>query len=583
MNTHFLRFNESALRSGLFQLNPILGRELKHVTETFATLAKSASEQTSHNEEEDAGAETTLDPPAELYDAVKSAQVSREDRHPQPAPQDTNVGWGYTASLDNSPPPRNTTDVRNQPLRPKTLFSDSLEPSDQLSLVRCRYNVFGHSSTSVGQIMDPARTPSKDNSQSTEALPFGFLDFTHRPFSPAMDNNPQIYNVNIPSPMLNSHTDRPPSPLLPISSLTTKTLKSVWTYSHDEVTFARRLTRASLETGFHLLSGANLRPAALNYVFRLSLPYLGLDELRDRFKMLLSRSTEEELDTWDTPFIHLGGAGTHYPRRDKHGNVIPVPNSWTVRNIGPPSDKLVRAESSVEPSRNHNLNIDLTGFEGEWFDAHDVQGYLEEEKGCHIDPKDSFAEVYIEVEDEELETTVASFLFGKKLDLDFSDIVRPGDANPGLSSGSSSEPSSSNKSTPSDSAGDMDAIFGGQSDAPFGLDMGMSSNMNDFDFGKFDHASLYDQPLGLDLAPGYDNPMNTTMAGFSTSAYGDVSNMGLDLMGGEVEDLPAVKAKPKKAAWIDVSKFIDGTSFPRLLWRALLTCDRNYQTRCLSR
>jgi hypothetical protein len=568
MNTQFLRFNESALKSGLFQLNPVLGRELKHVAETFVTLAKSASDQTSHDDEDDA-AETTLEAIVQLHDAASSTQTSRERRQPLPIPQHTNIGWGYAATLDDSPPPRNTAIVQNQSLQHRSFFSDDYDTSNQLSVVRSSHKSFLYS-TSVGQIMDPVSAPSNDNSQSSEALPFGLVDFTHRPYSPPLDHHPHIYNVSIPSPLLNSRAKLPSPPPLPIHSLTTKTPKPAWTYSHDEVTFARRLTRASLETGFHLLSGANLRPAALNYVFKLSLPYMGLDELRDRFKLLLARSTEEDLDSWDTPFIHLGGAGTHYPRKDKHGNVVPVPNSWTVRNIGPPRAKLVRAESSVDPSQNHDLNIDLTGFEGEWFDANDVQGYLEEEKGCHIDPKDSFAEVFIEVEDDEthnsveLDPTVGSLLFGKKLNLDFSDIAHSSDASPGLSSGSSSEPTSSSKSTPQNSAGGMDAIFGGQSEAPFGLDMGMDSNMNGFDFGKFDHASLYDQPLGLDLAPGYDNNMNTTMAGFSTSGFGGMESLGLDLMGGEVEHSPIAKPKQKKAAWIDVSKFIDG-EYPFIL------------------
>jgi hypothetical protein len=563
MNTQFLRFNDSALKSGLFQLNPVLGRELKHVAETFVTLAKSASDQTSHDEEDDA-AELNLDGIVKLHDETSSVRASREQRQPLPVPQHTNVGWGYAATLDDSPPPRDPTNVQNPSLQQRNFFSDDYDTSNQLSLVRSSPKSFLYGSTSVGQIMDPVSTLPNDNSQSSQALPFGLVDFTHRPYSPPLDNHPQIYSVHIPSPLLNSRSKLPSPPLLPIPSLTTKTLKPAWTYSHDEVTFARRLTRASLETGFHLLSGANLRPAALNYVFKLSLPYLNLDELRDRFKVLLARSTEEDLDSWDTPFIHLGGAGTHYPKKDKHGNVVPVPNSWTVRNIGPPRAKLVRAESSVDPSQNHDLHIDLTGFEGEWFDAHDVQGYLEEEKGCHIDPKDSFAEVSIEAEDEEtpdtatMDPTVGSLLFSKKLNIDFSDIAHAPDTSPGLSSGSSSEPTSSSKSTPANSGGGMEAIFGGQSEAPFGLDMDMDSNMNGFDFGKFDHASLYDQPLGLDLAPGYDNNMNTTMAGFSTSGFGGMESLGLDLMGGEVEHSTIVKPKQKKAAWIDVSKFIDG-------------------------
>ena len=293
----------------------------------------------------------------------------------------------------------------------------------------------------------------------------------------------------------------------------------------------------------------------MNYVFRLSLPYCSLEELRERFKIILARSTEEELDCFDTPFIHLGGAGTHYPRKDTRGNIIAKPNSWNIRSIGPLRAKLARAENLADPSQSHDLDIDLTGFEGEWFDPNDIEGYLAEEKSCHIDPKASFAECLIDVEDgQEPETPEFGFLsFSKKMSLDFSGL--PSD-NPGLSSGSSSEPNSSNKSTPGSTVGELDAIIG-KPDPPFGLDM----NAGGFDFTKYngiDHSSLYDQPLGLDLAPGFDANLNTAMTGLSATTFSDMSNLGLDLMGGGIQQLPVAKPKQKKVAWIDVTKFING-------------------------
>lgn len=186
-----------------------------------------------------------------------------------------------------------------------------------------------------------------------------------------------------------------------LPSLTNKTLASITTYSHDETTFARRLNRAALEAGFHLLSTANIRPSRLNYVFKLSLPYLTLDQLRARFRMMLSRSINEDLDFWETPFIHLGGAGTHYPRKDANGNILPIKNNWTVRQIGPVEKRMVRVENVADGRCEYLNDIDLTGFEGEWFDAWDVQGYLEEKWSCRLDPKSSFAECLVDDDGEE--------------------------------------------------------------------------------------------------------------------------------------------------------------------------------------
>jgi hypothetical protein len=62
MNKTFLRFNEAALKSGLLQLNAGLARELKHATETFTALIKTASEFEAGDEEPVEGAEQGSEP-----------------------------------------------------------------------------------------------------------------------------------------------------------------------------------------------------------------------------------------------------------------------------------------------------------------------------------------------------------------------------------------------------------------------------------------------------------------------------------------------------------------------------------------
>lgn len=44
MNKTFSKVNDSALKSGLLQFNPLLASELKHASDTFTFLAKNASE-----------------------------------------------------------------------------------------------------------------------------------------------------------------------------------------------------------------------------------------------------------------------------------------------------------------------------------------------------------------------------------------------------------------------------------------------------------------------------------------------------------------------------------------------------------
>jgi hypothetical protein len=62
MNKTFQSFNDSALKSGLVQSSPALARELKHATETFTSLAKTASETKNSYSEQGESAEQPEQP-----------------------------------------------------------------------------------------------------------------------------------------------------------------------------------------------------------------------------------------------------------------------------------------------------------------------------------------------------------------------------------------------------------------------------------------------------------------------------------------------------------------------------------------
>jgi hypothetical protein len=119
---------------------------------------------------------------------------------------------------------------------------------------------------------------------------------------------------------------------------------------------------------------------------------------RDRSKItaalraVIDRGPHEDLDFWEAPHIHVGGAGTHYPRRDPFGNLLPKKLSYNVGRVGPQT--LSMLENAAKANLSTNMTVELAGFEGEWFDPYDVQGYLEE-KGIFIDPTSSFAEAQI--------------------------------------------------------------------------------------------------------------------------------------------------------------------------------------------
>ncbi|KAF2637430.1 hypothetical protein P280DRAFT_103389 [Massarina eburnea CBS 473.64] len=576
MNKNFLQFNDAALKSGLVQLNPSLGHHLKQVTENFAALSRSASDGSLEGDEESGEATANIEAKS-LPEAQARPQTYQESQSRM------DIGWGYSTALPEAARQHGSERTEQEPraasrnifLPAPTTTNAPLNNNESSSIVKTRPPV------QVGHVMDQTvswGSGGPDDRDSSESLPFGLVDLLSRQQYSGPGSNPHIYSVDIPTPEATPPTKRLPTPPY-LPSLSTKTMVPPWTYSHDETTFARRLTRAALETGFHLLSAADQRPAALNHVFRLSLPYKSLDELRERFRIMLARGTKEDLDSWDSPFIHLGGAGTHYPRKDAQGNIVARPNSWTVRRIGPVSSNMVRAENSVDPSKSYDMNIDLTGFEGEWFDACDVEGYLEHEKGCRIDPKSSFAEVLIDDNEEPAaeDLNVASNAFRMSYSHPPPPRMSPDlqSDTPSFSGASSSSGSLSSMHTPTNdgtvtSGPSLDSIFA-QSNEPFGLDMDMGMNLNSLnanfpptDFEKF--AEFFDQPLGLDLAPGFDFTLSHSMANLPQINFdkdADMGALGLDLMGGpartegSVEQIPIVRQKKKKAAWVDVSKLVD--------------------------
>lgn len=163
------------------------------------------------------------------------------------------------------------------------------------------------------------------------------------------------------------------------------------TYNFQETTFGRRLHRSCMEQSYQLILDPDRRPAMYQQVFELSLQRRGRSNLTSALKSTLSKGSHECLLT-SLPLIHIGGAGTHYPRRDSYGNLRPKMQAYNLGKIGP--QMLALLEYAALQNLTSDMTVDLLGYEGEWLDPYDVEGYLNE-KGIFIDPSSSFAEVEV--------------------------------------------------------------------------------------------------------------------------------------------------------------------------------------------
>jgi hypothetical protein len=349
MENIFLAYNDRAMLSGILHKNPDLAKDLKAATESFIQLAKR-----NHGEDDQDPSESDPEEiprkPVGTYqqDVTMLLGQGVESNTLRSSPDAMEVGQGqYDMGLGYT-----------------QVFDDFSGPS---------------SGTSTHRLASPKNYPV----QATAATDVNMIGFSPFAISAAGSNT----NPLAVAPTETSFTTVS-RPVIPLSAgdkadlLRIKSLAAPYTYSFEETTFARRLQRAALERGFHLITNAELRPAAFLRVFRLSLLYHSRDTLLMKFRRSLAKSTEEPLETFQTPFIHLGGAGMHY-------NTGRIRNGYIVKP-GPIQRRAI-LESTESPGAIVDIDFDISEYDGEWFDSNDVEGYLNE-KGFYINPQDSFAE-----------------------------------------------------------------------------------------------------------------------------------------------------------------------------------------------
>ncbi|GJN84198.1 hypothetical protein PLIIFM63780_007754 [Purpureocillium lilacinum] len=163
------------------------------------------------------------------------------------------------------------------------------------------------------------------------------------------------------------------------------------TYAAHEATFGRRVQRATLEAGLRLISMANPPPERYAAVFGFCLFFESRDAIIRRLSLSLSRTRQEGLSHWKAPFTNLGGAGTFFI--DKSSGVpsvdgsddgsLPIgnqgareffrPTEMTGFSMGPFSAEV---EATRDDRLDHRMRMLYPGFEGNFFDADEIETYL---------------------------------------------------------------------------------------------------------------------------------------------------------------------------------------------------------------
>lgn len=174
-----------------------------------------------------------------------------------------------------------------------------------------------------------------------------------------------------------------------------------YTYSFQETTFARRLQRLSLERAFRHLTSPSTNPAYLARAFRFTFCFSNRRRMLERFQAMLKRKAGEALENFNVPFYQIGGAGTHFPRRDENGRVVVPPNmlgperAVTAPGLGVSAELWGLQMSFADTPRKEGSvqeMLEQLGYGGYWLDSHDVDEYLKS-KGIFLDGTSSFTEV----------------------------------------------------------------------------------------------------------------------------------------------------------------------------------------------
>ena len=331
MSNIFISLYDFAIGKGLLQREPEFGQQLQSTTERFLALAKaSTSEDLSHEENAvDSGKRDRAEEPEPGRRSQRRGSPKKVQEETPPVSEPANTWGGYTLSKEDSP----------------------------IEEIEMGYQQQSYDNNPHQRDLQIITRPTEDNA----SFPFDLMDL-------------QSYRVEVPSIEDFSQNFYPQSqPPLPT------------THNYNEFSFARRIQRGAIERAFRLITMKDPPAKRFQEVFGFCLLYESKEAIEGRLKKFLDSSTKETLQHWRAPFVHLGGSGTFYPMHDGNVDGDLIPKFRTGYSMGPFSPSITQAQEVMED----DMRCNLPGFEGEFFDPNDVEGYLRG-RGLDISPAADF-------------------------------------------------------------------------------------------------------------------------------------------------------------------------------------------------
>jgi hypothetical protein len=337
MSNVFLNLYDFAVSKGLMQREPEFGQQLKSTLERFTALARATTaEDAIHEEGHESGSQEAPKADSESGSRRRNNRTSpKKALKEAPTSRQVQPYGGYFTTKDESPVEEIPMDFGQENFEHRTRSGD-------LQIIT---------------------RPTEDNA----SFPFDFMDL-------------QQYRVELPPPESYSENMFSQSELpLPNS------------YNYHELSFARRIQRGAAENAFKLVTLENPPAERFNRVFGFCLLYETKESIKARLENVLGKTTKESLSNWRAPFVHVGGAGTYYPMQDSDITGDLMPKFRTGYSMGPFTPSISQADQAVQ-----DMRCNVPGFEGEFFDPNDVEGYLRG-RGVDIPPAADFVTAEIDL------------------------------------------------------------------------------------------------------------------------------------------------------------------------------------------
>ncbi|RSM02666.1 hypothetical protein CDV31_010835 [Fusarium ambrosium] len=353
MGKEFMNFFDFVLAQGMLENAPEVARRLNDTTRKFLSFTRRNADDAP--KETTTPAPTTAPAPAQRETQVESRP---KERH--------GSGSGSSSAPSDEFVPSNPSVAGPGPLETQLTTPPSMDPLQQ-------------------QLTPPV------------TLPYEIITM------PTAENASfPIYDTQTSIPPSHNPFISPPYPGIPSPS----------SYASQERTFGRRLQRATVEAGLRLVSMANPPPHRYAAVFGFCLLFEPREAIIRRLTMVLSKSSKESLNNWKYPFTNLGGAGTFFsgpggngpqPGMNIPASDMPIGNQGLPEPLRPQEltgFSMGPFDSGTESMRDDRIDIRMRmmhkGFEGDFFDADEVETYLRQ-RGIIIPENADFVDAEIDI------------------------------------------------------------------------------------------------------------------------------------------------------------------------------------------